>query len=195
MTWYVLENSEERGPYTLEEILSKKQQGFLFDHSYLWAEHLKAWTPMGRLEEFRSQIFSSDGQTLNESLNSILNKRSSPRIQHIKTCFIQNQTSTVLKGVSHSLSLGGAGFLLRNSTLKINECVRIFIHHENPSLRLSCDAVVLSKSHFIHPTIADKFALDVRDLTQHSPFYYCVRFLESSEEFQNQLKEIIYGHS
>ena len=50
-SYYLIKNGNRFGPYTKEEILIKADE-----HTLLWREGLKEWTPLREIEEFKKLI-------------------------------------------------------------------------------------------------------------------------------------------
>ena len=54
--WMTLVQSEQRGPFTVEEILAQTRAGALHEKSYVWKEGMPEWQRLGALAPFKSHF-------------------------------------------------------------------------------------------------------------------------------------------
>jgi hypothetical protein len=119
--WYVEREGQIFGPFTLEEMIKKKQNADLFDHDFVWKQGLPAWTRAFYVSELK----------LNESYAG-LNRRRYPRFQVKAPCFVTNRVSSYV-GELVSLSQGGALIEAQHPYFNINDEVILMV---KPSMDL-----------------------------------------------------------
>ena len=114
--WFVMQKDMSQGPFTYEEMIQLKQNKKLFDHDYVWCQHLSGWTRVGFIDELR---LSSETPHLVE--------RRHPRYQVGLDCYVSNP-EYAYPGAVRSLSQGGA-----------------LIEAQHPHFEIGQDVYVLTK--------------------------------------------------
>ena len=113
--WFLGREDQIFGPFTLEEMIRKKQNNELFDHDFVWKHGLPAWTRVFYVAELK----------VNEGCQG-LNRRRFPRFQVKAPCFVTNHLSSYV-GELISLSQGGALIAAQHPFLNINDQITLMV--------------------------------------------------------------------
>jgi hypothetical protein len=111
--WFIQKENQSLGPYTLEQMIQLKQNKNLFDHDYVWAEHLPDWIRVHFVTELKSQTHKTS-----------FKPRKYERFPIEAECYISNANYTY-PGQVKSLSSGGLLIQANNPHLTIGEDIRI----------------------------------------------------------------------
>jgi len=111
--WFIQSGDRTLGPYTRDELIRMKQNKQLFDHDYVWADHLPGWIRVYFLAELKI-----DDKEPN------INRRKHPRFKVDLECFISNPLYAY-HGQIKSLSQGGLEVEARHPHLQIGQEVTL----------------------------------------------------------------------
>lgn len=120
--WFIQNGNQTVGPYTRDEMIALKQNQKLFDHDYVWANHLPGWIRVYFVAELKL-----DGN------EPAINRRKHPRFDVELECFVSNP-QYAYSGQVKSLSQGG---------------VLIEAHH--PHLQIGQEVILLTKPSSQYP--------------------------------------------
>ncbi|MCS6838090.1 MAG: GYF domain-containing protein [Bdellovibrionaceae bacterium] len=113
--WYIQQDNRSLGPFTLEEMIQKKQNKELFEHDYVWADHVPGWVRVYFVSELK---LSSETPGIN--------RRKNKRYKVNLECILSNNTYSYL-GKILSLSQGGALIEISNPHLQIGQNTVVLI--------------------------------------------------------------------
>lgn len=173
--WYVLIGDQKYGPYKYKKIIHLLQSKQLMDFNYVWAEHLKDWTPIYQLEEFSKQHLDYLLKKEPEYASTFIS-RQYKRVS-IKIPVIGHNSMKFFTGEFVSISEGGGLCLLDSAHIEIGENLKM--HLESPtdnSEKFTAEGVILRKNY------------SVQMLKQNSGLYYAVKFHEISSQLLEQIR-------
>ena len=118
-TWFLQKDNQSIGPLRLEDLITMKQNGKLYDHDYVWSHHLPGWVRVFFVSELK---LSGTEQGLN--------LRRYPRYEVNIECYLSN-TAYAYPGKIKSLSQGGALLEIYHPHISLHEQVTLFIKPHN----------------------------------------------------------------
>jgi len=120
--WFIQKADQTLGPYCLREMITMKQSNKLYDHEYVWANHLPGWVRV---------YFVADLKVTGSE--PAINRRRHPRYDVELECVISGSLYAY-EGQVKSLSQGG-----------------ILVEANHPHLQIGQEVVLLTKSCPTHP--------------------------------------------
>jgi hypothetical protein len=120
--WFIQQSEQTLGPYSLEDMIRMKQNHKLYDHDYVWANHLPGWTRAYYVAELK--LTGSE---------PAVNRRRYPRFDVELDCYISN-SHYAYQGQIKSLSQGG-----------------LLVEAHHPHLQIGQEVVLLAKPNLFHP--------------------------------------------
>jgi hypothetical protein len=143
--WFVLIGSQKYGPYDYPTIVEMIQNNQLMDFNYLWADHLKDWTPIYQLEEFRKEHFRKFvADDLN--LKNVFIKRKSNRISK-NIPFSAHNSIRFFEGQIVSISEYGALCLIECPIVQVGDKLKMQIKDELETARsFNIEAEIIRKN-------------------------------------------------
>ncbi|MCB0369307.1 MAG: DUF4339 domain-containing protein [Bdellovibrionales bacterium] len=176
--WFILRGENKFGPFEYTSMLDMIQNGELFDYNYIWANHLEGWMPLGEVPEFSKDrlallIKSKDPMSLS------FFQRGADRAE-VKIPVYGYNESYFFDGQTLSVSVNGALVMINNPLLLPGQ--KVLLHFKE------CE--VSPKSFNVLGQIVRKNFSRQR-LNVKSGIHYAVKFLETQEWGEDQLKHLV----
>lgn len=174
--WHVLIGSQKYGPYKYKKIIHLLQSKQLMDFNYVWAEHLKDWTPIYQIEEFSKQHLEYLIKKEPEYASTFIS-REYKRIS-IKAPVVGHNSMKFFSGEFVSISEGGGLCLLNSPQIEVGERLKLHLYPElDNSSRFTAEGVILRKNY------------SSQMLKNDAGLYYAVKFHEISQILLKQIRK------
>lgn len=170
--WYVLKGENRFGPFSYNDVVRMMQQKVVFPFDYVWHTGMANWQRMVEFEEFKPETIRALFQKAPKSAKEVFSERKFKRKPFDGEVIVHDNMS-VWRAQAVEISRGGVGVSMKNTVVVPGQNVIVHFrqHGDLPAFNAVCEVV------------SKKFVSD------DSPVQYGLRFLNLTQEVQNELNK------